>query len=134
MGIFKKFLGLFGVKFTNDVSEGIVWPNAPRIPFNLYNPTQYKILNDFVISVCSKDKTIEDIPEIFTLLSNELIKHNINFSIDDYVKFRGEYFRRLYNSKIPTPDYFLSDNEQYKEPKKTYQRDSRGRFKKKGSE
>lgn len=60
MGIFKKFLGLFGVKFTNDVSEEIVWPN--------------------------------------------------------------------------TPDYFLSDNEQYKEPKKTYERDSRGRFKKKGSE
>lgn len=80
MGIFKKFLELFGMKFTNDVSEGIVWPNAPE------RPDSY---------------SIGRIPPSMT---------------------------------IPTSDYFLSDNEQYKEPKKTYERDSRGRFKKKGSE
>lgn len=80
MGIFKKFLGLFGVKFTNDVSEEIVWPNTPERPDNY---------------------SIGRIPSSMT---------------------------------TSTPDYFLSDNEQYKEPKKTYERDSRGRFKKKGSE
>jgi len=68
MGIFKKFLELFGMKFTNDVSEGIVWPNAPELQEN--------------------------------------------------VIYEGNYIRMV---SVPNS-------------KKTYERDSRGRFKKKGSE
>lgn len=71
MGIFKKFLGLFGMKFTNDVSEGIVWPNAPEKP---------------------------------------------------------ELDPKLLGSAL-TSDYWSTWIS-----KKTYERDSRGRFKKKGSE
>jgi len=57
MGFFKKVLGLFGMKFTNDVSEGIVWPNAPEKPE--LDPKLFQALTDDYWSPCLSKKTYE---------------------------------------------------------------------------
>jgi len=113
MGIFKKFLGLFGVKFTNDVSEEIVWPNTPKLL------TEGRVISGGISPKPSISK-----PLVKPSGQGTIQKRPDSYSIG----------RIPHSMTISTPDYFLSDNEQYKEPKKTYQRDSRGRFKKKGSE
>lgn len=57
MGFFKKVLGLFGMKFTNDVSEGIGWPNAPEKP--VLDPKLFQSLTDDYSSTWLSKKTYE---------------------------------------------------------------------------
>ncbi len=115
MGIFKKFLGLFGVKFTNDVSEGIVWPNTPKLL------TEGRVISGGISPNPSISK-----PLVKPSGQGTIQKGPDSYLIGRITSLGAVPDNVIWERKPTTP--FIHN------PKKTYERDSRGRFKKKGSE
>ena len=126
MGLIKFFKRLFDDKPNEyiagkEISETFIGKNLTN--YNIYHPKHYNIGNDLVNLLIKPGQCIDDISDIYENLNKEFLKYNINFSIDNYFTFRGEWYRRfVVNQNSKTSN----------ECKKVYNRDSKGRFKKKG--